>query len=329
MKSATKGAAKGETTVSIDLTRRAALTATVAATAFGPLALQTNVSAQNAPATSGVPSAPRISMVASADGTQLSVQEWGNPNGLPVLFVHGFSQAHLSWLRQVTDPGLLAALRMVTFDLRGHGLSDKPTAREAYQPAKPWADDVKAVIDATGLVRPVLVGWSYAGRVVADYLLVHGAGAVAGVNFVDAVTNAAMNAQAPANAFAGQMVAPDMATQIAGTRAFLRACFSRPPSAEDFETMVAFNAMMPPAIRRNMLGRPTPYEDMLRALTIPVLVTHGREDKAILPTIGEYTARTVPGARLSMYDGVGHLPFWEEVPRFNAELLEFVRRARA
>ncbi|WP_163579551.1 alpha/beta fold hydrolase, partial [Klebsiella pneumoniae] len=81
------------------------------------------------------------------------------------------------------------ALRIITFDLRGHGLSDKPAAREAYQPAKVWADDVKAVIEATGVERPVLVGWSYAGRVMADYLLVHGGARVAGLNFVNAVTH--------------------------------------------------------------------------------------------------------------------------------------------
>lgn len=315
-----------------DLTRRTTLLA-AAALSSAPISSASTALAQAqapqpaAPAVApAIPGNPR--MVATPDGVSLSVQEWGNPNGLPVVLIHGFSQAHLSWAKQFTDPALTAALRMITFDLRGHGLSDKPTARDAYQPAKPWGDDVKAVIDATGLQRPVLVGWSYAGRVMSDYLLTHGTGAVAGLNYVDAVTNAPLNAQAPANPFAGKMVAPDLATQIAGTREFLRACFSKQPTQDEFEAMVAFNAMMPAALRRNMLGRPTPYEDMLKGLRLPVLVTHGREDKAVVPAMGEYTARTVPGATLSLYEGIGHCPFWEEPARFNAELLAFVRRAR-
>lgn len=299
------------------LTRRAAMIGSVALTI-----------AQNQRADAQPASAPPTGMVASRDDVNLAVQEWGNRNGLPVLLIHGFSQAHLSWAKQYSDPTLAGALRIVTFDLRGHGLSDKPAAREAYQDSRRWADDVRAVIEATGLQRPVLVGWSYAGRVVSDYLLMHGAQAVSGVNFVAAVTNAALNAQAPAGPLAAGMVAPDLATQIESTRGFLRACFSRQPTAAEFETMVAFNAMVPAALRRNMLGRPTPYEDMLKGLRLPVLVTHGREDKAVVAALGEYTARTVPGAQLSMYEDIGHCPFWEDAPRFNAELLAFVRRAR-
>ncbi|MBN8941736.1 MAG: alpha/beta hydrolase [Rhizobiales bacterium] len=306
------------------MTRRTTL---IAAAALSAPPLAPGAFAQ-APAAAAVETLPKLSTARSTDGTGLAVQEWGNPAGLPVVLIHGFSQAHLCWRKQVTDPTLTDALRMITFDLRGHGLSDKPVAREAYQPAKVWADDVKAVIEATGAVRPVLAGWSYAGRVISDYLLVHGPAQVSGVNFVNAVTHAAMNMQAPASPVSAGMVADDLATQIRQTRAFLRACFVRQPDQDAFETMVAFNAMTPAAIRRNMLGRPTPYEAMFQSLRLPVLVSHGREDKAVIPAVGEYTAASIPGAQASFYDGTGHLTFWEEAPRFNRELLAFVRAAR-
>src|SRR5246500_780847 len=102
------------------------------------------------------------------DGLTISAQEWGNPNGPEILFIHGFSQSHLSWLRQVTDPQLAADLRMITLDLRGHGSSDKPLEQECYAHEK-WGDDIAAVMRATGLRRPVLVGWSYGGNVICDY----------------------------------------------------------------------------------------------------------------------------------------------------------------
>jgi non-heme chloroperoxidase len=126
--------------------------------------------------------------VKTPDGISLAAQDWGNPGGREILFIHGFNQAHLSWLRQVNDRALAQALRMVTFDLRGHGMSDKPVEPERYAADKIWGDDIAAVIDAAGLKRPVLVGWSFGGRIIGDYLRTHGASRIAGINYVNART---------------------------------------------------------------------------------------------------------------------------------------------
>ena len=63
--------------------------------------------------------------------------------------------------------------------MRGHGNSDKPLEPQMYKDSKAWANEVQAVIDAAGLKRPVLVGWSYGGRVIGDYLTIHGAARLA------------------------------------------------------------------------------------------------------------------------------------------------------
>ena len=102
--------------------------------------------------------------VKTPDGLTIAAQEWGNPAGPEILLIHGFAQSHLSWMRQVSGD-LAKEFRIVTYDLRGHGASDKPDDKARYHDNKAWADEVKAVIDAAGLKRPVLVGWSYAGRV--------------------------------------------------------------------------------------------------------------------------------------------------------------------
>ena len=52
------------------------------------------------------------------------------------------------------------------------------------------------MMDATGLKRPVLVGWSYGGRVMADYLTTHGTAKLAGLNYVDADLQAGRGAYA-------------------------------------------------------------------------------------------------------------------------------------
>jgi len=69
---------------------------------------------------------PYKSLVARApDGVSIAVQDWGNPAGPEILFIHGFSQASLSWARQ-TSSELAKEFHIVTYDLRGHGNSDKP-----------------------------------------------------------------------------------------------------------------------------------------------------------------------------------------------------------
>jgi pimeloyl-ACP methyl ester carboxylesterase len=265
--------------------------------------------------------------VKTPDGLTISAQDWGNPNGAEIIFVHGFSQSHLSWIKQVTGE-LANDFHMVTYDLRGHGNSDKPFEPERYRDSKAWADELQAVMDATGLKRPVLVGWSYGGRIMADYLKTYGPARLAGLNYVDA-------GQKSDPAFVGPnlknlplMASDDLATNIAATRAFLRDCFEKQPTQEEFEAMLSFNMMVPPKVRAGLGGRTLEVDDLLKSLNLPVLVTHGALDKNSNLIAAEYTAKMIPGAKLSVYQGIGHAPFFEDTARFNAELAAFVRAAQ-
>jgi pimeloyl-ACP methyl ester carboxylesterase len=264
--------------------------------------------------------------VKTPDGLTIAAQEWGNPNGPEILFIHGFSQSHLSWIRQV-DSDLADEFRMVTYDLRGHGSSDKPFEPERYKDSKAWGDEVQAVMDAAGLKRPVLVGWSYGGRVMADYLKTHGAGRLAGLNYVDALSKADPTFFGDGLKVQPGMLSDDLATNIASTRAFLHNCFEKQPDQADYEAMLAFNMMVPPRVRAAMGGRPLDIDNLLAELKLPVLVTHGAKDSLILLAGAKHTEAAIPGAKLSVYDGVGHAPFFEDAPRFNAELAAFVHEA--
>jgi non-heme chloroperoxidase len=229
-------------------------------------------------------------------------------------------------LRQV-DSDLAKEFRIVTCDLRGHGNSDKPLDPARYRDSKAWGDEVQAVIDNAGLKRPVLVGWSYAGRVISDYLATHGAGQIAGINFVDAPIKVDPALIGDNLKNLPLMTSEDLATNISATRSFLHGCFSKQPSADDYETMLAFNMMVLPKVRAGLGGRPLDATEMMSKLKLPVLVTHGAEDRNAKLGAGQYTASVIPGAKLSVYEGIGHSPFYEDAPRFNAELTAFVSAA--
>jgi pimeloyl-ACP methyl ester carboxylesterase len=265
--------------------------------------------------------------VTSPDGLALAAYAWGNPRGREIVFIHGYSQSHLSWRRQMDDAALAAEFRMVAYDLRGHGSSDQPLARERYRDDKLWADDLAAVMAAAGLKRPTLVAWSYGGRVVADYVRFHGQDGIAAINYVAAVTKADPAFWGPGLKYTGEMTSNDLATNVRASRRFVHACFAGRPAGEEMEITLAYTMAIPAKARALVMARTRDEGDILPQLRLPVLVTHGTMDRIILPAASQYTAAQVRGARLSLYDAVGHSPFFEDPTCFNRELAAFVRSA--
>lgn len=269
----------------------------------------------------------RVVKSSASDGVDLAVWESGNPNGRPVIFIHGFSQSHESWSKQMAAPELQRELRLIAFDLRGHGDSGKPLVKEAYHDPEKWAHDVQSVMRATGARQPALVAWSYGGRVLNDYLGVFGDGEVSSLNYVAATSTAAPFALGPQARLMGPMMSDDAAVADAGTTEFLKACFERQPSAAEMAEMKRFNDKTPALVRKLLGGRPAAYDETLRKIKVPVLVTHGRRDQILAVAMSDYTRKMVTQSTLSVYEGVGHATFFEEPARFNAELLRLAKGA--
>ncbi len=129
----------------------------------------------------------------------------------------------------------------------------------------------------------------------------------------------------PGTGFSGGVLSEDLVQSLKATREFNRGCFQTPPSEADLDQLTAISMMVPSKIRQWM-KRPALYEETLKAIKVPVLVTHGVEDQVVLPSIAEYVIKTVPHARASLYKNVGHSVFWEAPSRFNGELAAFVEK---
>jgi non-heme chloroperoxidase len=279
------------------------------------------------------PARTRIHTVQGGGGLRLHVREWGKPDGPPVLFIHGLSQSHLCWARQY-ESALAEEFRLVAYDLRGHGMSEAPLEPEYFTDGALWADDVAAIIQQLGLEWPVLVGWSYGGFVICDYLRAHGQDRIAAIDFAGAVVTLG------AAAF-GTLIGPgfldhfpdvtadDLPTNILGMRALVKGWPARPYPAEEVETLLCSAMTVPARIRANLAAREIEGDDVLRALEVPLLVSHGRADTVVLPAMAEHVLATCPTAEASWFDGVGHTPFLEQPERFNRELADLTRRIRA
>lgn len=264
--------------------------------------------------------------VRSADGTELFGEARGDAQAPEILFVHGLRQSRLSWDKQF-DAAALKGFRLVRFDLRGHGDSDKPASLDAYSNADRWAEDVAAVVSAAKLRRPVLVGWSLGGFVAGAYLRKFGGATVAGVNLVDAVTKLSAELLTPlAGTFTQTTTSHDLAERTAATADFLAACFHKQPTRVERDRMLVVNGMTARAVNEGFVKTEmTDLEPVIKDFKGPILLTHGARDKLVRLAMSERIEGLHHKARLSVYPNSGHSPFFEEPARYNRELAAFVR----
>ena len=261
--------------------------------------------------------------VRTPDGLTISAQEWGNPQGPEVVLIHGLNGSYLSWGRQLQSPAL-RKLHIVTYDLRGHGLSDKPTQAQYYAEGKRWGDELHAVIQTAHLKRPVLVGWSLGGLVITNYLKTYGDKGIAGVNFVDAVVELRSDLLNSDRGPQMAMTSQNLGVHLLGTTQFLRRCFHTQPDEATFEILLGAAAKVSPEAQRSLFPMAGDSWKSLSSVHVPVLITQGGDDSLVRRTMTDLTHHLIPAAKVSLYPGAGHAPFFEQSVRFNRELARFV-----
>ena len=181
-------------------------------------------------------------------------------------------------------------------------------------------------MDALGLERPVLVGWSYGAFVICDYVRRYGQDRIAAIHFVEGV------ARLGESAF-GTLIGPgfldhfapatadDLPTNIGAMRSFVRTCTAQPLRPDEFETALAWNVAVPARVRAALAAREIDEDDVLRALRVPVLVTQGRAGTVVLPAMADHILSVCPTAEVSWYEGVAHAPHLEAPERELARLV--------
>jgi pimeloyl-ACP methyl ester carboxylesterase len=269
-------------------------------------------------------------MVTGHGGVRIATYEWGNPQGQPILLIHGVAQCHLCFVPQI-DSELANEFRLVACDLRGHGASDKPQEMQAYRHESAYADDIDAVIRAKGLQRPVAVGWSMGGRVLRQYLMRYGDQALGGINFVCSRAIEAPHAKGPATPGQQPQGQLPLAQQIHEAIAFLDACYHAKPARDLYELALCYNMIVPPLVRKACTGwttDPAATVAELRKVRVPTLVTQGTLDVVVQPEVAHLIVQAIPHARISWFEECGHSPFQEDPQRFNRELAAFAREVR-
>ncbi|MGV1872679.1 alpha/beta fold hydrolase [Agrobacterium rosae] len=261
--------------------------------------------------------------VKSSDGVIIAVQEIGNPDGQPIVFVHGLLGSHINWDKQTGSPEL-QKYRMITYDMRGHGLSGKPDDAKAYKDGRRWADDLATVLKASSAQKPVLVGWSLGGVVLSNYLAAYGDASIGGFVYVDGVIEltGALITSHP-QVYEG-LASDDLRTHLDTVRTFLALCFETQPNAATFERLLSNAAMASWVMTRSTPSMTVSVAEGLPKAKAPMLLLYGAKDKLVNTQPSIDRARELnPGIKTIIYADSGHAPFFEEAARFNRDLSGF------
>ena len=272
--------------------------------------------------------------VEGAGGVRLFVEENGDPTKPTIFWIHGYCQCRLSWDNQFENELLASKFHMIRLDLRGHGLSDKLADPAAFQDGKIWAEDIRAVISALRLNKPVLAGWSYGGFIICDYIRHCGQENLSGLIFVAAATEMGRD---EANTLIGaeflQLIpgffSTDYATGSGALQQLIEMVTYEELDAHTFYYLVGFNSVTLPASRQGMFMRELDNGAVLEAIKVPSLIIQGKDDRVVLSASSDNIARRIPHASRVDYDHCGHVAFVEAAEEFNRDVAAFMQRVHS
>jgi pimeloyl-ACP methyl ester carboxylesterase/predicted glycosyltransferase len=272
------------------------------------------------------------------DGVKIFYEVYGDGKAT-ILLLPTWSIIHSrGWKMQI--PYLARHYRVITFDPRGNGRSDRPIGANAYDEQE-FAADAVAVLDATGSDRAVIVGFSMGAQRSLLLATEHPA-RVAGIVFIGpAVPLAPMASRdqwvarfnQPRDSYHG-WGKYNRHYWLSDYEDFLEFFFSKlynePHSTKHHEDAVAWGMDTDPETLVDTHLGPTLSADDLHALaervSCPVLVIHGTAD-AIRPHQAGVALASLLGGTMVSLDGSGHAPHARDPVKVNLLLRDFVDSA--
>jgi len=254
-------------------------------------------------------------------GVNLAVEVRGE--GPAILFVHGYPFDHTIWRDQIDA---LEGYRRIAPDLRGMGQSDAPDL--GYGMAI-YAADLAALLDALGVNEVILCGLSMGGYVAFEFLR----------NWRPRVRGLVlMDTRAEADSPEARR-ARDATAAIARERGSSAVAEAMLPKILSPATLAGHPEVVE-RVRALMAGTPVPgmvgalaamrdrpeSESLLPTLAgLPTLVLVGEADVLTPPDQARAMAQVIPGARLAVIPGAGHIPPVEQPAATTEALQEFLR----
>ena len=274
----------------------------------------------------------RIS-VSTENSSPIELYYEDHGKGQPVVLIHGYPLDGASWEKQ-TAALLQAGYRVITYDRRGFGRSDKPAEGYDYDT---FAADLNAVMNTLDLHSAVLVGFSMGTGEVARYLSTFGSDRVDKAVFLGSLEPYLLKAEdnpegVPQEVFDGLLEAA-----TADRYAFFTEFFKNFYNSDDFlgtprlsqEVVNAgWHLAASASPIASVAAQPTwltDFRDDIPKIEVPALIVHGTADN-ILPidATGRRFAKALPSAQYVEIEGAPHGLLWTHADEVNEALLAFV-----
>lgn len=261
--------------------------------------------------------APRVDRVTLANGNELSYLAQGRKNGDVVIFIHGYTDSHHSFDRNLRI--FPRRYRVYALDQRGHGDSTQPACCYTQ---RDFADDVVRFMDAMGIEEASLVGHSM-GSFVAHHVA---------VDYPDRVNKLVLIGSAPTGSneavlgfqeYVDTLVDP---IDPAFVRDFQASTFYQPVPESFLDTAVSESLKLPASIWQQALEGLV-VEDHAAALstiTAPTLILWGDRDDLFSESEQHALDALIPDSTLIIYEDTGHGLHVERPNRFVRDLAGFL-----
>lgn len=284
----------------------------------------------------------------TSDHIKLYYEDHGK--GRPIILIHGLTANHQLFKKQV--PVLRKDYRIITYDLRGHGDSERPIHGLTM---KRLAQDLNELLDYLDVSNVSLVGWSLGTHVIFEYIKRYSCRNLNKICIIDMTPRL--------------LRADDWEL---GLRGVLTPEFGAFDHADNLLTLMALcddwhvfsQRLVERIMNKNLVNekrefdytaefkgkadmewlykealRNTPYvivcfwialagndyRTLLPQIDIPCLITYGMESNYYAPQTSEYMRNNLPKANLVPFDGCGHALHIQDPEKFNSELLTFLR----
>lgn len=266
----------------------------------------------------------------SGEEVKLAYYDYGQ--GKPVVLIHGWPLSKEMFEYQL-EALVGAGLRVIAYDRRGFGQSDRPWNGYDYDTL---TDDLKAVIDGLNLRDVTLLGFSMGGGEVARYFTRYG-----GANVSKAILVASVVPYMPQTADNPKGVPVDALQDLLDKARQDRIGFLDSFGKAFFGVNLMHHPLSTPLLEYyRMLGslaspratlecmKAFSYTDFRKDamnITVPTLIIHGDSDKTVpIETSGQRAAELIKNNQFVVYEGAPHGLFYTERERLNQDLVNFI-----
>lgn len=267
-----------------------------------------------------------------ANGIEIEYEEMGPKDGAPFLLIMGFGSQMTSWPKEFREGLAHGGLRVITFDNRDVGLTQKwdgriPDMKAAQaalaaglKPDVPYvlsdmASDAAGLLDELGIESAHVAGASMGGMIAQLVALDHPRKARSLISIFSTTSDPSLPRSSP-EAQAALTTPPPasdrqavIAHSLKGRRAYASTAYPFDEARLGALVGASYDrSYYPEGTQRQwaaILASP-PRTGRLKALRIPALVLHGSADTLIRPEAGRHTAQCIPGAEYHELAGWGH-----------------------